>query len=129
MFKQSVAAVIFNDAGKVLSVSRKDNPNDFGLPGGKVDPYETLCQATSREVLEETGLIVISAKPIYANICNVNYMTTTFLVDKWEGIVNTQEKGVVSWLDFKLICQTKHSSFADYNLDLYAYMLKNRFIT
>lgn len=23
--------------GKVLSVSRKDNPNDLGLPGGKIN--------------------------------------------------------------------------------------------
>ena len=39
-----------------LAVSRKNNPNDWGLPGGKVDPDETSQQAIRREVMEETGI-------------------------------------------------------------------------
>jgi 8-oxo-dGTP diphosphatase len=51
----AVVAVITNGS-MVLGVSRKDNHNDFGLPGGKVEPGETPEQAILREVKEETGL-------------------------------------------------------------------------
>jgi ADP-ribose pyrophosphatase YjhB (NUDIX family) len=28
--------------GKILAVSRKNNPNDFGLPGGKLDIRKSI---------------------------------------------------------------------------------------
>jgi 8-oxo-dGTP diphosphatase len=40
----------------ILAVSRKDDPNAFGLPGGKVEHGETEEQAARRELLEETGV-------------------------------------------------------------------------
>lgn len=51
---------MFDAAGRVLLVER-GNPPGVGLwsvPGGKLEPAETLAQAVSREVREETGLIV-----------------------------------------------------------------------
>ena len=56
--KYVVCAVILNDKGEVLSVSRKDNHNDAGLIGGKVDQHEILKEALYREVHEETGLSI-----------------------------------------------------------------------
>jgi len=35
----SVTGLIIKD-NKILSIARKDNPNDFGLPGGKIDKGE-----------------------------------------------------------------------------------------
>lgn len=42
--------------GQVLAVSRKDDPDAWGLPGGKVEDGETEAQAAERELREETGL-------------------------------------------------------------------------
>ena len=55
----AVGAVL-RDAGRVL-LGRRANPPSRGLwavPGGRVEPGETLEAAVRREVLEETGLTV-----------------------------------------------------------------------
>jgi ADP-ribose pyrophosphatase YjhB (NUDIX family) len=53
----AVSAAIFRD-GKVLLVRRARNPavNLYTLPGGAVEIGETLLQAVTREVREETSL-------------------------------------------------------------------------
>jgi 8-oxo-dGTP pyrophosphatase MutT (NUDIX family) len=52
----AVAAVIRDAAGKILMQQRHDE--SWSLPAGAVEPGETPAQAVSREVFEETGLIV-----------------------------------------------------------------------
>lgn len=51
-----VNTVIFQD-GKVLLIHREDF-DVWALPGGRVEPGETLAQAACREAREETGLDV-----------------------------------------------------------------------
>lgn len=53
--KYAVCAVIIKD-GLILATHRRDNKNDWGLPGGKVDTNEFLRDAIIRETLEETGM-------------------------------------------------------------------------
>jgi 8-oxo-dGTP pyrophosphatase MutT (NUDIX family) len=53
----SVAAIIFDDAGRVLLQQRGDN-GYWGLPGGSVELGETVAEAVIREVAEETGYTV-----------------------------------------------------------------------
>ncbi|ACY20634.1 NUDIX hydrolase [Gordonia bronchialis DSM 43247] len=54
----AVGAVIVDDAGRILLVLRKNEPQAgyWSLPGGKVEPGETAVDAVVREVAEETGL-------------------------------------------------------------------------
>ena len=55
-----VGAIVFDGAGRVLLV-RRGKPPDAGrwsVPGGKLEPSETLVQGVAREVREETGLVV-----------------------------------------------------------------------
>ncbi len=55
-FRLAVSAVIF-DQGKVLLAHRRDI-DWWNLPGGGMEPGETVDEALMREVLEETGLQV-----------------------------------------------------------------------
>jgi 8-oxo-dGTP diphosphatase len=51
----AVSAVIINDAGQVL-VSRRVDNGWFNLPGGGVEPNESIGEGLIREVREETSL-------------------------------------------------------------------------
>src|SRR5688572_17467330 len=51
----SVNVVVLNDAGEFLLIRRTDNGN-WALPGGAMDPGESMTQAAIREVEEETGV-------------------------------------------------------------------------
>ena len=54
--RPGVAAVIFTNDRVLLQ--RRDDTGHWGLPGGAVEPGESVRQALIREVREETGLEV-----------------------------------------------------------------------
>lgn len=50
------ADVLVADGDKVLLIERKNEPFGWAVPGGFTDLYETMEQAASRELFEETGI-------------------------------------------------------------------------
>lgn len=114
MINFAVQAVILDKEGNVLCVSRKDNHNDFGLPGGKVDDTDLSTEdAIKREVLEETGLIIDmdSAFMIFA-MHRSKYMGYTYLITDWSGVIETNEPHIVKWGTFGDISK---GSFGSWN--------------
>ncbi|MGZ7443076.1 NUDIX domain-containing protein [Paenibacillus sp. TH7-28] len=55
-----VGAVILNERGEILLVHRNREPekDTWSIPGGKVDPYETMESCVVREIKEEVDLDV-----------------------------------------------------------------------
>lgn len=56
-----VGGLIFNDQGHVLLIARRNPPRagEWHIPGGRLEPGETLAACCSREIWEETGIHAI----------------------------------------------------------------------
>jgi ADP-ribose pyrophosphatase YjhB (NUDIX family) len=65
----SVAAAVIDDQGRALAVQRRDN-GKWEPPGGVLELSETITEGLTREVFEETGLIVEpeSVSGVYKNM-------------------------------------------------------------
>jgi ADP-ribose pyrophosphatase YjhB (NUDIX family) len=61
-----VGGVVRDDVGRLLLIRRGQEPSRglWSLPGGRVEPGETLEAAVVREVREETGLDVRVGAPV-----------------------------------------------------------------
>lgn len=119
--KRLVAAVLLNEQGQILAVSRKTNHNDFGLPGGKVDPEdgddltkpaepEVLEKAIRREVTEETGYEIYDLELVDTSIYRGDEQYT--YIAKYRGSIYTTEPHVVKWTHYSEIIA---GTFGDYN--------------
>lgn len=64
----AASAVITDHAGRVLLVLRGTEPEEgrWSVPGGSVEPGESLAEAAAREALEETGLHVEIGRELWS---------------------------------------------------------------
>lgn len=97
----AVIAVITNDAGQVLSVTRRDRPGDYTLPGGKVEEGERPSYAATRECYEETGVSVTYLEYAFSAVgANPIYDIDVFRVVAYRGTPRQKEDGIeVAWID------------------------------
>jgi ADP-ribose pyrophosphatase YjhB (NUDIX family) len=76
VIRPGVAAVIFEE-GRVL-LQRRDDNRQWGLPGGAVEPGESVHAAIVREVREETGLEVEPLRLIGVYSDPANHQVITY---------------------------------------------------
>src|SRR2546425_7804883 len=100
-----VVAGILMERRKFLVEKRRDDdeadPGYVEIPGGHVDPEETLEDALRREMKEELGIEVESARLVQKSLAmatngerqRIHY----FLVEKWKGRIESQEAKGVYW--------------------------------
>lgn len=86
----AVAVLIVNEKGELLVTKRAFEPAKgmLDLPGGFCDPNETVEEAVSREVMEETGL----------EVTDISYLGSRPNVYEWQGIE-------IPTLDFFFSCK------------------------
>lgn len=63
IYGPGVAGIVINERKEVLLQLRSDTKT-WGLPGGAMDPGEEPAEAVAREVLEETGVVVIPQRVV-----------------------------------------------------------------
>lgn len=104
------------DPHLILAVSRKNDPTDFGLPGGKRDPGEHPRTTAAREALEETGITVrLTDYPVLMMDCG-GKPVVTYLATAFTGEPKQMEAGLVKWVSWDTVI---HGCFGEYNRRLY----------
>ncbi|MBC7459613.1 NUDIX hydrolase [Candidatus Saccharibacteria bacterium] len=91
-------ALIKNQNNEILlvkSLTSRMFVNQWSLPGGVIEPYETLEDGVMREVFEEVGL-VCDIKNQLRQIVNVqdNMTVTTFLAEYASGDIKLQSEEI-----------------------------------
>ena len=119
MRQAAVMLIVCN--GFILSVSRRNNPAKFGLPGGKVEENETPQAAAIRETFEETGVKVNSCDLIFIRMEpkdspeGEDFNTHCFYATSWEGTPSNSEEGIVKFLSYEELISSEMGAFPEYN--------------
>lgn len=98
------AAAIFNEDGCVLIARRADHLHQGGLwefPGGKVEVDESVIEALTRELHEELGINVQTARPLIR--VRHDYPDKSVLLDVWRvstftGEAHGKEGQPIKWV-------------------------------
>lgn len=117
---RSCVALILDENGNVLSVSRRNKPDDLGLPGGKIDPGEKPEEAVIREAFEETGITIEDPTFCYERVdVTDGRVAWCFRVTKWTGEPRKREDGIeVKWVPLTRLLEPS-CTFRDYNRGLF----------
>ena len=102
----TVLCLIRRDNEYLLQDRIKKDWRGFTLPGGHVEPGESIVDAVVREMQEETGLTMENPK-----LCGVKqfpisgengesgrYLVFLFVADKFSGEVVSSEEGAMHWV-------------------------------
>jgi 8-oxo-dGTP pyrophosphatase MutT (NUDIX family) len=111
MRPEAALMVVPGKDGALLGVSRPNDPQDFGLPGGSVEPGEDPELAAIRELEEETGLKATRVKKLEQS----TYRERTvhcFVALEWSGEPRASDEGVVAWVTWEILSRGR---YGDYN--------------
>ncbi len=100
------AVCVCNSAGHLLTV-RKHGTSRFMNPGGKPDPGESAVEAATRELLEETGIVILPAQLQFlgtwvaaaANEAATEIVATVFTAPGTWTAEAAAEIAEIRWLD------------------------------
>ena len=108
-------SILIRKDGKVLAVARRNDPNMWGLAGGKVDPGETEEEAAIRECMEETGVRIWNLKEVFRDTV-IAHSGVTFECE-WEGEPASQPgEPECKWQDPEVLMT---GIFGTYNTNLF----------
>lgn len=101
MTELTVLCLIRNGEKYLLQDRIKEDWRGYTLPGGHIEPDESIVDAVIRETREETGLLIKNPK-----LCGVKqfpieegrYLVFLFVADEFEGEVVSSPEGEMHWI-------------------------------
>lgn len=106
----TVLCLIHNEDSYLLQDRVKKDWNGYTLPGGHIEPGESIVDAVIREMKEETGLTIKSPR-----LCGVKqfpiedgrYIVFLFETDRFEGKVVDSDEGKMHWVKISELSNVK----------------------
>ncbi len=97
----TVLCLLHNGESYLLQDRVKNDWRGYTLPGGHVEPGESIVDAVIREMKEETGLTVINP-----HLCGIKqfpieqgrYLVFLFEASQYEGELKHSEEGKMYWV-------------------------------
>lgn len=94
---------LVHDGDRYLLQDRiSDDWKGYALPGGHVEPGESIVESVKREMKEETGLDIYEPK-----LCGIKqfpseggrYLVFLYETDKFSGELKSSEEGKMDWIE------------------------------
>ena len=106
----TVLCLIHNEDSYLLQDRVKKDWRGYTLPGGHIEPGESIVDAVVREMKEETGLMIKSPR-----LCGVKqfpieggrYIVFLFETDQFEGKVVDSDEGKMHWVKISELSNVK----------------------
>ncbi|MBD8918411.1 MAG: 8-oxo-dGTP diphosphatase [Lachnospiraceae bacterium] len=97
----TVVCLIHNEDSFLLQDRVKEDWKGYTLPGGHIEPGESIVDAVVRETKEETGLMIKSPR-----LCGIKqfpieggrYIVFLFETDQFEGKIVDSDEGKMYWV-------------------------------
>lgn len=97
----TVLCLVYNEEAYLLQDRVKEDWKGYTLPGGHVEPGESIVDAVVREMKEETGLTIRNPR-----LCGVKqfpieggrYIVFLFRANQYEGELLSSEEGAMHWI-------------------------------
>lgn len=106
----------------LLQSSMKNDMREYTFPGGHIEKGESIIDGITREIKEETGLMIKRPK-----LCGIKqfpykdgrYLVFLFKTNKFEGELVSSDEGEMQWVDRKELA--KINTVNDFDLLLYVF--------
>lgn len=100
----TVLCLVHQGSRLLLQNRTKQDWRGYTLPGGHVEPGESIVAAVEREMREETGLTIH-----HPRLCGVKqfpidggrYLVFLFRTEEFSGELSSSDEGTMAWVDRK----------------------------
>ena len=117
----TTVCLVYREDEVLLQNRIKEEWHGYALPGGHVEPGESIVESIIREMKEETGLTILHPKLCGVKqfpIENGRYLVFLFRADQFLGELHSSEEGKMEWIKLSELDQYNTVSDLKEHLDV-----------